>query len=36
MVVLLLIAFGERHSRPGVRSVYERAHPRLHGRYPDQ
>jgi hypothetical protein len=31
-----LVAFGERHPRPGVRSVYERAHKRLHGRYPDQ
>jgi hypothetical protein len=31
-----LVAFGERHPRPGVRSVYERAHRRLHGRYPDQ
>jgi hypothetical protein len=31
------IAFGERH--PGnaqTRSVYERAHKRLHGRYPNQ
>jgi len=36
MVVLRLIAFGERHPPPGVRSVYERAHRRLHGRYPDQ
>ena len=33
---LALVAFGERHPRPGVRSVYERAHKRLHGRYPDQ
>ena len=32
---LRLLAFGERHPRPGVRSVYERAHKRLHGRYPD-
>jgi len=31
-----LVAFGERHPRPGVRSVYERAHRRLHGRYPAQ
>lgn len=31
-----LVAFGERHPRPGVRSVYHRAHRRLHGRYPDQ
>ncbi len=29
------IAFGERHpSNPQTRSVYERAHKRLHGRYP--
>ena len=33
---LAVVAFGERHPRPGVRSVYERAHRRLHGRYPDQ
>lgn len=32
---LELVAFGERHPRSGVRSVYERAHKRLHGRYPD-
>lgn len=31
---LALVAFGERHPRRGVRSVYERAHKRLHGRYP--
>lgn len=31
------IAFGERHPKnPSTRSVYERAHKRLHGRYPDQ
>lgn len=30
-----LIAFGERHpSSEWTRSVYERAHKRLHGRYP--
>jgi hypothetical protein len=29
------IAFGERHpDNPLTRSVYERAHKRLHGRYP--
>jgi hypothetical protein len=29
------IAFGERHpDNPSTRSVYERAHKRLHGRYP--
>ena len=30
------VAFGERHPRRGTHSVYERAHKRLHGRYPDQ
>jgi hypothetical protein len=30
-----LVAFGARHPEPGTRSVYERAHKRLHGRYPD-
>jgi hypothetical protein len=35
-VELGLLAFGERHPPPGTRSVYERAHKRLHGRYPDQ
>lgn len=35
-VYLRLVAFGERHPRKGTRSVYERAHKRLHGRYPDQ
>jgi hypothetical protein len=31
------IAFGERHpDNPATRTVYERAHKRLHGRYPDQ
>ena len=34
-VVLRLVAYGERHPSAG-RSVYERAHRRLHGRYPDQ
>ncbi|MGC9220890.1 MAG: hypothetical protein ACP5H2_05995 [Solirubrobacteraceae bacterium] len=33
---LALTAFGERHPAHGTRSVYERAHKRLHGRYPDQ
>lgn len=29
------IAFGERHPRnPATRTVYERAHKRLHGRFP--
>jgi hypothetical protein len=31
-----LVAFGIRHPPYGTRSVYERAHKRLHGRYPDQ
>ena len=35
-VVLGLLAFGERHPPPGTRSVYERAHKRLHRRSPDQ
>ena len=35
-IQLALIAFGERHPRRPTRSVYERAHKRLHGRYPDQ
>jgi hypothetical protein len=31
------IAFGERHpDNPNTRTVYERAHKRLHGRYPGQ
>ncbi len=31
------IAFGERHpENPRTRSVYERAHKRIHGRYPNQ
>ena len=34
-VVLRFVACGERHPSRG-RSVYERAHKRLHGRYPDQ
>jgi len=30
-----LIAFGERHpANERTRNVYERAHKRLHGRYP--
>jgi hypothetical protein len=35
-LLLALLAFGERHPPPGSRSVYERAHKRLHGRYPDE
>lgn len=34
--VLRFIAFGERHPRPGLRNVYERAHKRLYGKYPDE
>ena len=34
---LALVAFGERHpQRPATRSVYDRAHRRRYGRYPDQ
>jgi hypothetical protein len=30
------VAFGERHpDNPATRTVYERAHKRLHGRYPE-
>ncbi len=33
--VLLFTAFGERHpTNPATRTVYERAHRQLHGRYP--
>ncbi len=33
--ILNFIAFGERHpDNPATRTVYERAHKRLHGRYP--
>lgn len=32
--VLVFIAFGPRHPGRGVRSVYERAHRQLHGRFP--
>lgn len=34
-LVARLIAYGERHPQRS-RSVYERAHLRLHGRYPDE
>lgn len=30
----VFVAFGVRHPGPGIRSVYERAHRRLHGRFP--
>jgi hypothetical protein len=33
-LVWIFIAFGHRHPGPGVRSVYERAHRQLHGRFP--
>jgi hypothetical protein len=33
---LSIVSFGARHPERGSRSVYERAHKRLHGRYPDQ
>jgi hypothetical protein len=37
VLVWNFIAFGERHpENPSTRSVYERAHKRLHGRYPVQ
>lgn len=32
----IFIAFGHRHPALGVRSVYERAHRQLHGRFPDR
>lgn len=31
---LVFVAFGPRHPRPGIRSVYERAHRQIHGRFP--
>ena len=34
-IVADLVAFGERHpDNPAMRTAYERAHRRLHGRYP--
>ena len=33
-LVWVFVAFGQRHPRAGVRSVYERAHRQLHGRFP--
>jgi hypothetical protein len=33
-LVWIFVAFGHRHPRPSVRSVYERAHRQLHGRFP--
>jgi hypothetical protein len=35
-LVWIFLAFGRRHPRPGVRSVYERAHRQLYGRFPDR
>jgi hypothetical protein len=35
-LVWVFVAFGPRHPRRGVRSVYERAHRQLHGRFPDE
>lgn len=35
-LAFVFIAFGPRHPGPGVRSVYERAHRQLHGRFPDR
>ncbi len=35
-VYLRLVAYGERHPPPGTRSVYQRAHKRRRGHYPDQ
>lgn len=34
-LIAQLVGFGERHPEQG-HSVYERAHRRLHGRYPDE
>ena len=31
---LAVVAFGERHPKRGVKSVYQRAHKALHGHYP--
>lgn len=33
-LVWVSVAVGHRHPRAGVRSVYERAHRQLHGRFP--
>lgn len=35
-LVWVFVAFGHRHPRAGVRSVYERAHRQLHGRFPER
>jgi hypothetical protein len=33
-LVWIFVAFGHRHPGKGVRTVYERAHRQLHGRFP--
>ena len=33
-LVFVFVAFGPRHPGAGIRSVYERAHRQLHGRFP--
>jgi hypothetical protein len=33
-LVWIFVAYGHRHPARGVRSVYERAHRQLHGRFP--
>jgi len=33
-LVWAFVAFGRRHPAAGVRSVYQRAHRQLHGRFP--
>ncbi len=35
-LVWVFVAFGPRHPGAGVRTVYERAHRQLHGRFPDR
>lgn len=35
-LVWVFVAFGHRHPEVGVRSVYERAHRQLHGRFPER
>ena len=36
-LTLQVLAYGERHPKhQATRSVYERAHKRVHGRYPDE
>jgi hypothetical protein len=33
-LIWVFVAFGGRHPKPGVRTVYERAHRQLHGSFP--